>query len=256
MSQETNPNVAPYFDDYYEPEIGGKSQDYYKVLFKPGFPVQARELTTLQSMLQDQVEQFGNHFFKEGAKVIPGDLTYIRNFYAVQVEDNFLGIPVSLYTDELVGVRISGESSGVTAKIEKVISANESDRGNITLYVSYIDSGNNNAARNFNNGENLITISNIAYGNTFINTPKIYIGPVINGKDPNIPAVKSDTLKIILSDLLSSLKTFFSVQYPQTSGLQGPNPGINKTLGQSIVSNLDRIEAKLDDIKSDKVFIL
>ncbi len=169
MSQETNLNVAPYFDDYYEPEIGGKSQDYYKVLFKPGFPVQARELTTLQSMLQDQVEQFGNHFFKEGAKVIPGDLTYIRNFYAVQVEDNFLGIPVSLYTDELVGVRISGESSGVTAKIEKVISANESDRGNITLYVSYIDSGNNNAARNFNNGENLITISNIAYGNTFIN---------------------------------------------------------------------------------------
>ena len=91
--------------------------------------------------------------------------------------------------------------------------------------------------------------------NTFINTPKIYIGPVIDGQDPNIPAVKSDTLKIILSDLISSLKTFFSVQYPQTSGLQGPNPGINKTLGQSIVSNLDRIEAKLDDIKSDKVFI-
>tara|TARA_R110001592_G_scaffold41542_4_gene135509 strand:- start:4371 stop:4808 length:438 start_codon:yes stop_codon:yes gene_type:complete len=91
--------------------------------------------------------------------------------------------------------------------------------------------------------------------NTFINTPKIYIGPVIDGQDPNIPAVKSDTLKLILSDLISSLKTFFSVQYPQTSGLQGPNPAINKTLGQSIISNLDRIEAKLDDIKSDKVFI-
>ena len=91
--------------------------------------------------------------------------------------------------------------------------------------------------------------------NTFIINPKIYIGPVVNGEDPNIPAVKSDTLKLILSDLISSLKTFFSIQYPQTSGLQGPNPGINKTLGQSIVSNLDRIEAKLDDIKSDKVFI-
>ena len=90
---------------------------------------------------------------------------------------------------------------------------------------------------------------------TFINTPKIYIGPVINGQDPNIPAVKSDTLKIILSDLIQSLKTFFTIQYPQTSGLQGPNPAINKTLGQSIISNLDRIEAKLDDIKSDKVFI-
>ena len=89
MSQETNLNVAPYFDDFNEPEIGGKSQDYYKVLFKPGQAVQARELTTLQSMLQNQVEQFGNHFFKEGAKVIPGDLTYIDKFYAVEVEDNF-----------------------------------------------------------------------------------------------------------------------------------------------------------------------
>lgn len=94
-----------------------------------------------------------------------------------------------------------------------------------------------------------------ANNDTFINTPKIYIGPVINGQDPNIPAVKSDTLKLILSDLISSLKTFFTIQYPQTSGLQGPNPAINKTLGQSVITNLNRIEAKLDDIKSDKVFI-
>ncbi len=91
--------------------------------------------------------------------------------------------------------------------------------------------------------------------NTFINTPKIYIGPVIDGKDPNIPAVKSDTLKLILRDLIESLKMFFTIQYPQTSGLQGPNPAVNKVLGQAIVSNLDRIEAKLDDIESDKVFI-
>ena len=168
MSQETNLNVAPYFDDYNEPEIGGKAQDYYKVLFKPGQAVQARELTTLQSMLQNQVEQFGNHFFKEGAKVIPGDLTYIDRFYAVEIEDNFLGIPVSSYLDNLVGVSISGETSGVTAKIEKVITASESDRGHITLYVSYGESGNNNAIRDFENGENLITDANISFGSSFI----------------------------------------------------------------------------------------
>ena len=168
MSQETNLNVAPYFDDFNEPEIGGKAQDYYKVLFKPGYPVQARELTTLQSMLQNQVEQFGNHFFKEGAKIIPGDLTYINRFYAVEVEDNFLGIPVSLYLNNLVGVYIRGESSGVTAKIEKVITADESDRGHITLYVSYGESGNNNSVRDFSDGENLITDSNITFGTSFI----------------------------------------------------------------------------------------
>ena len=92
--------------------------------------------------------------------------------------------------------------------------------------------------------------------NTFINTPKIYIGPIIDGKDPNIPAVKSDTLKLILKDLIESLKMFFTIQYPETSVHDKPTtPDANRILAQSIVSNLNRIEAKLDDIESDKVFI-
>ena len=169
MSQETNLNVAPYFDDYNEPVIGGKDNNYYKVLFKPGYPVQARELTTLQSILQNQVEQFGNHFFKEGAKVIPGNLTYIQNYYAVEIESNFLGIPVSLYLDNLIGVQIRGETSGVVAIVRKVITATESERGNITLYVDYYQSNQNDLSTlNFADGENLITDSNISFGNTFI----------------------------------------------------------------------------------------
>ena len=64
MPQKTNLNVSPYFDDFEE------SKNYQKVLFKPGSPVQARELTTLQTILQNQIEKFGNHFFKEGAMVI------------------------------------------------------------------------------------------------------------------------------------------------------------------------------------------
>ena len=91
MSQETNLNVAPYFDDF------DANNDYYKVLFKPGYPVQARELTTLQSILQNQIERFGQHFFKEGAKVIPGNTTYNQEYYAVQIDNSFLGIPVSDY---------------------------------------------------------------------------------------------------------------------------------------------------------------
>ena len=171
MSQETNLNVAPYFDDYNEPVIGAKDNNYYKVLFKPGYPVQARELTTLQSILQNQVEQFGNHFFKEGAKVIPGNLTYIQNFYAVQVESNFLGIPVSLYLDSLVGVQIRGEISGVVAIVREVITSEESEKGNITLYIDYYQSNQNNlSTREFSDGENLITESNISFGSTFISS--------------------------------------------------------------------------------------
>lgn len=175
MSQETNLNVAPYFDDYNEPVIGGKDRNYYKVLFKPGYPVQARELTTLQSIVQNQVEQFGNHFFKEGAKIIPGNLTYIQNFYAVQIESNFLGIPVSLYLDNLVGLQIRGQNSGVVAIVRKVITSEESDKGNITLYVDYYQSNQNNlSTRDFEDGENLITDSNIAFGSTFISSGEAF----------------------------------------------------------------------------------
>ena len=113
MPQETNLNVSPYFDDF------DKNKNFYRVLFKPGSPVQARELSTLQSILQNQIEQFGTHFFKEGSKVIPGNLTYDNNFTCVQVEERFLGIPVSLYTDQLLGLKITGATSGVTAAIQK-----------------------------------------------------------------------------------------------------------------------------------------
>ena len=42
MPQETNLNVNPYFDDF------DKNKNFYKVLFTPGSPIQARELTGLQ----------------------------------------------------------------------------------------------------------------------------------------------------------------------------------------------------------------
>ena len=67
MSQKTNLNINPYYDDY------NSEKNFYKVLFKPGFPVQARELSTLQSLLQGQVESFGSHIFKEGSVVVPGN---------------------------------------------------------------------------------------------------------------------------------------------------------------------------------------
>ena len=70
MPQNTNLNVNPYFADF------DKNRNFNKVLFKPGTPVQARELTTLQSILQDQIEKFGHHMFTEGSVVIPGSVAY------------------------------------------------------------------------------------------------------------------------------------------------------------------------------------
>ena len=163
MPQETNLNVAPYFDDF-DPQ-----SNYYSVLFKPAYPVQARELNNLQSILQNQVEQFGNHVFKEGAKVIPGQTTYLSDYQAVQIEETFLGVPVSLYLDQLVGKTIKGATSGVTAKVVSYITNDQSDNGNYTLYVNYFDSAStDDPTDKFLSDEVLNTTSPIQFATTFI----------------------------------------------------------------------------------------
>ena len=109
MPQQTNLNISPYYDDF------DRTDNYHRVLFKPGFPVQARELTTLQSIMQNQIEQFGKHMFKEGSVVIPGGITFDDQYSAVKLSPLQFGIDVSIYASELVDKVIEGRSSGITA---------------------------------------------------------------------------------------------------------------------------------------------
>ncbi len=160
MPQETNLNVSPYFDDFDE------DKDYYKVLFKPGYPVQARELTTLQSILQNQVEQYGKHIFKEGSVVIPGQLRYENPIYAIEIEDSFNGAPISLYFDQFLGKKLRGSVSGVTAEVVYLLKNTSSERGNYTLYLKYLQSGGEDFTnRIFQSGETLTLETPLTYGN-------------------------------------------------------------------------------------------
>ena len=172
MPQQTNLNVSPYFDDF------NSDNNYSKVLFKPGYPVQARELTTLQSILQNQIEKFGQHFFKEGAKVIPGNTGYNAQYYAVELNNSYLGVPVEAYVSQLIGTKITGQTSGVTAVVENVLFAANSERGNLTLYVNYLSSNtNNNSTKTFSDGEGLLagsTINSGLLGNSTIQTGQTF----------------------------------------------------------------------------------
>ena len=162
MPQNTNLNASPYFDDF------DSSKNFNRVLFKPGTPVQARELTTLQSILQGQIEKFGKHIFKEGSVVIPGSLGYDQEYTAVKVESTFFGVPVELYYDQLIGIKIKGKTSGVTARVVNVLSASKSETGNTTLYIKYETSGSNKTQEEFLDGENLFTTFPFTYGTTTI----------------------------------------------------------------------------------------
>ena len=158
MSQKTNLNVSPYFDDF------DANKNYYRVLFKPGFPVQSRELVTLQSILQNQVESFGSHFFKEGSVVIPGNITYDNEYYAVKLNDSHLGLDVGIYLRNLIGKRIKGQNSQITAIVKNVITKQDSSLNTYTLYVKYLNSDSNFAINQFNDGETLVTLDTFKYG--------------------------------------------------------------------------------------------
>ena len=162
MTQKTNLNVSPYYDDFDE------NKNYYRVLFKPGFPIQSRELTTLQSLLQDQISSFADHIFKDGSVVIPGNISYDSEYYAVKLNPKHLGLDLGLYINELVGKKISGQSSGITAVVKNILLSTESEQGYYTLYVKYLTSNSSFEIGSFLDGETLITQETFNYGNTSI----------------------------------------------------------------------------------------
>ena len=72
MALDTNFNVNPYYDDFDE------TKKFLRLLFKPGYAVQARELTQLQTLLQNQIGRFGDHVFKNGS-VVTGGQTFLQD---------------------------------------------------------------------------------------------------------------------------------------------------------------------------------
>ena len=161
MTQKTNLNISPYYDDF------DKDDQFYKVLFKPGFPVQARELTTLQSILQNQLESFGTHMFKDGSMVIPGNIAYDPDYYSIKIEREFLGVPVSLYLDELKGKKLTSDVTGVSVVIDDYLYPEDNSQiDTLTIFVKYVNSGPDNVDATMNDGESLITEEAFIYGNT------------------------------------------------------------------------------------------
>jgi hypothetical protein len=78
----TNFNVDPYYDDYDEDKA------FYRVLYKPGLAVQARELTQSQTIAQKQIERIGDNVFGEGTKISGCDFQLDANVSFVRLQDN------------------------------------------------------------------------------------------------------------------------------------------------------------------------
>lgn len=104
-------NVSPYFDDFDE------TKQYHRVLFKPARPVQARELTQLQTILQNQIERFGSNIYKEGTTISGTDIYDISDLRYIKLDDDVSGIngvSVESFLPRLATVADAQSNAGVT----------------------------------------------------------------------------------------------------------------------------------------------
>lgn len=133
-----NFNVDPYYDDF------DAEKNYHRILFKPGYAVQARELTQSQTILQNQITSFADSIFAQNTPISGGKVTVNQNVYYLK-----------LNTTDNSGATISAESfnngvvysadGSVVAKVVATVEATTTSIGGAgdppTLIVSYI-SGN------------------------------------------------------------------------------------------------------------------
>lgn len=147
-------NTEPYNDDYDE------AKKFYRILFRPSFAVQARELTQLQTILQNQISRHGDSIFKQGAMVIPGQASIetiqqtTKGADFVKLAPIYSAVAVETFISSLQDANIVG-SSGVTAQIVKIQNSETTDP--TTIYVRYTNSGTNNTTKTFSNGEVITT---------------------------------------------------------------------------------------------------
>ena len=135
-----------------------ETKNYHRILFRPGYAVQARELTQLQTALQAQIDRYGQFAFKDGSRVVNGKVTLNVEYDFIKITsssftptiNSYSGAAISdpdNYLDEFVGTTITS-ASGVTAVVQQVV-ANAGAGNPSTLYVKYTNSGTNNTTSTF-----------------------------------------------------------------------------------------------------------
>lgn len=142
-------NASPYFDDYNE------QKNFHRVLFRPSVAVQARELNQVQSILQNQIERFGQHVFKDGSIIKGCGLSYLENIDYVSINDQFVtNTSLSSTNTQFVNAIAVGNTSGVVAQVIAAREGFKASSNPARFFIKYTQPGFNNE-RTFTQGEYL-----------------------------------------------------------------------------------------------------
>jgi len=133
-SLDTNLNTSPYFDDF------AANSQHHRVLFKPSVPVQARELTQLQTILQAQIEKFGDNIIKSGSIVSGCSFNTFASEY-IKLNDLDSSGDVYVVTNYSNGFVVQA-SSNLSLQTEDTRSGFEITNPDLnSLYGQYINTG-------------------------------------------------------------------------------------------------------------------
>ena len=144
MGITTDLSAGPYYDDFVE---NAENKNYHRILFKPATAVQARELTQLQSILQDQIEKFGDNILVDGTIVKGGNFVEFSPLPYVKILDNdtnnspvnLSGILRDSITGRIVeGLTVRGVTSGIEARLVTYKDGFQTQTDKNTLFVKYI----------------------------------------------------------------------------------------------------------------------
>lgn len=231
MPLEKTLNVSPYFDDY------DQAKEYYKVLFKPGVSVQTRELNQLQTILQNQVEKFGDHIFKSGTILSGINFSYLPNYsYAKIVDTQIDGQPVlpSSYVDYFVKTDLN-----LTARVINYADGLESKAPDLnTLYLQYTSSSDADTA---NSNTSYTTFSPGQILTVFSPNYPLFDVTINNG---GLGFANSDVVTITSSIIVSGNTVAFSNGETLTSSAPGAPKVTVASINTTAIANTIVIQVK------------
>lgn len=74
-------NISPYYDDF------DGTKNFQRILFRPGRSVQGRELTQMQTALQDQLKKLGDNLLVDGTPVLNAQMKVDFNKHVIVLSD-------------------------------------------------------------------------------------------------------------------------------------------------------------------------
>ena len=230
MALNTDFNVAPYYDDYNE------EKNFHRVLFRPAVPVQARELTQLQTILQNQVERFGDNIYRQGTIIKGCSITFDFNYSYVKIKDLQVDGQATLVSDYAGG--ILKDSSNLTSSIVNYVQGLESQNPDLsTLFIKYTNTGSGSKKKYANddvltvyaNDYSIQTISITAAGTLYDNTDiVVFTGGDGTGASANIVTYANGSIRdVVITNGGSGYTTAPALSITTSTGSSGSLTAVN-----------------------------